>query len=306
MSVKVVHLSKHFDQQKAVDDVSFEVGKGEILGFLGPNGAGKTTTMKMLCGYLTPTSGSAQICGYDILTQPLQVRRKIGYLPEHNPLYEEMYVREYLGFVASIHKIADKQKRIDEVLELTGMTKEVNKIIGTLSKGYRQRVGLAQAILHDPEVLILDEPTSGLDMNQLADIRQLIRSLGKEKTVIFSSHIMQEVESLCDRVIIINNGMLVADDPISELRGRMKGNKSLRLEVLEEVKDLRIFRNIDGVHQVFQDQNSIVINASGKSDIRADVFRQCVANQLTIIDMHTEEQNIESIFRQLTKEGVGV
>lgn len=306
MSVKVSHLSRHFDQQKAVDDISFEVSKGEILGFLGPNGAGKTTTMKMLCGYLAPTSGTAEVCGFDIVSNPLMVRRNIGYLPEHNPLYEEMYVREYLGFVASIHKIKDKKERIDEVIEMTGLTKEMNKIIGTLSKGYRQRVGLAQAIIHDPEVLILDEPTSGLDMNQLADIRQLIRTLGEEKTVIFSSHIMQEVESLCDRVIIINNGVLVADDPIVKLRNRISGSQTIILEILESDPNLSVFQKISGVAEVIKNGNKIEIKVAGNSDIRPSLFRQCVENNMTILEMHTTEQNFESIFRKLTKVNIGV
>ena len=300
MSIIVSGLSKHFDAQKAVDNISFEAKKGEILGFLGPNGAGKTTTMKMLCGYLTPTSGNAQICGYNILDQALMVRKNIGYLPEHNPLYEEMYVREYLSFVASIHRIQNKQERIEEVIELTGLTKEVNKIIGTLSKGYRQRVGLAQAILHDPEVLILDEPTSGLDMNQLADIRALIKDLGKEKTVIFSSHIMQEVESLCDRVIIINNGCLVADDPIQKLRSRMHGQQNIHLEFLYPVQ-ADLFNKIKGVIDVTVNRNEVDIKTQTDIEIRPEIFALCVKNGWTLLEMHQTEQNIETIFRQLTK-----
>jgi ABC-2 type transport system ATP-binding protein len=306
MSIVVEGLSKYFDTQKAVDQVSFRAEKGEILGFLGPNGAGKTTTMKMLCGYLTPTAGTATVCGYDIINQPLMVRKHIGYLPEHNPLYEEMYVREYLNFVASIHKIANKQERIEEVIELTGLNKEVNKIIGTLSKGYRQRVGLAQAILHDPEVLILDEPTSGLDMNQLADIRQLIRNLGKEKTVIFSSHIMQEVESLCDRVIIINEGVLIADDPIQVLRNKMEGVQIIHLEFTEPVTDTAAFKKIKGVTEVRPHLNTLQVNAHAHIEVRPELFKLCVQNGLTLIEMHKTEQNIEAIFRQLTKSEANV
>ena len=216
MSVKVSGITKVFGTQKTVNDLSFEAKPGEILEFLGPNGAGKTTTMKMICCYIQPSEGTAEVDGYDIMASPLSVRKRIGYLPEHNPLYEEMYVKEFLQFVASIHKIDNKLARINDVIEMTGLGTEQTKIIGTLSKGYRQRVGLAQAIMHDPSVLILDEPTSGLDMNQLVEIRSLIKNLGKEKTVIFSSHIMQEVQALCDRVIIINNGILVSDQSMHQ------------------------------------------------------------------------------------------
>ncbi|MBK9253886.1 MAG: ATP-binding cassette domain-containing protein [Saprospiraceae bacterium] len=300
MSIVVSHLSKHFGEQKAVDNISFEAKPGQILGFLGPNGAGKTTTMKMICGYLEPTYGSAQVCGFDISAHSLNVRKKIGYLPEHNPLYEEMYVMEYLAFVASIHRIQDKQKRISEVVEMTGLTKEMNKIIGTLSKGYRQRVGLAQAILHDPEVLILDEPTSGLDMNQLADIRQLIRTLGKEKTVIFSSHVMQEVQSLCDRVIIINNGVLVADDPIEKLQNRMAGNQMVNVVFAEVKINEQPFRQIPGLISIEKNGDVYEFQSEMKSDIRPEIFRTAVSQGLTIIEMVKVQQNIESIFRQLT------
>jgi len=214
MSLSLKSLTKEYGAQKAVDELSFDVSGGTIMGFLGPNGAGKSTTMKMVSCYISPTSGTAEVCGYDIHKNPLQVRKHIGYLPEHNPLYLDMYVREYLQFVAGIHKLDNKKKRAAEMIEMTGLGKEQHKLIGALSKGYRQRVGLAQAMIHNPDVLILDEPTSGLDMNQLVDIRNLIKTLGQEKTVILSTHIMQEVQAMCDRVIIINNGKKVADDPI--------------------------------------------------------------------------------------------
>ena len=217
MSVKVQSLTKIYGQQLAIDAVSFEAKRGEILGFLGPNGAGKTTTMKIITAFLPQSSGSAEVCGFDTAADPMAVRQRIGYLPEHNPLYREMYVREYLGFIAGIHKVAKPRQRIAEMIELTGLGIEQNKPISALSKGYRQRVGLAQAMIHDPEVLILDEPTTGLDPNQLAEIRALIRRLGQEKTVIFSTHIMQEVQAICDRVLIINKGRIVADAPIAEL-----------------------------------------------------------------------------------------
>jgi len=225
MSISVESLTKVYGMQHAVDNISFSAKPG-VLGFLGPNGAGKSTTMKILTGYIPQTSGKASVCGFDVQTQPLEVKRSIGYLPESNPLYQDMYVRESLQFIADIHKIDNAEQRIEEVIELTGLTPEKHKKIGQLSKGYRQRVGLAQAILHDPQVLILDEPTSGLDPNQLIGIRQLIRDLGKTKTVILSTHIMQEVEAVCDHVVIINKGSIVADDTLEGLRKKNSG-KSL-------------------------------------------------------------------------------
>jgi ABC-2 type transport system ATP-binding protein len=225
MSISVDSLTKVYGKQKAVDGISFSANPG-VLGFLGPNGAGKSTTMKILTGYIPQTAGKASVCGFDVQTQPIEVKRSIGYLPESNPLYQDMYVREALKFIAGIHKIGNAEKRIDEVIEITGLTPEKHKKIGQLSKGYRQRVGLAQAILHDPQVLILDEPTSGLDPNQLIGIRQLIRDLGKTKTVVLSTHIMQEVEAVCDHVVIINKGKIVANDTLVGLRKNNAG-KSL-------------------------------------------------------------------------------
>lgn len=218
MSVIVRNLAKHYGEQKAVNQISFEAKPGRILGFLGPNGAGKSTTMKMLTGYLQPTAGEAEIVGKSLLLAPLEVKKLIGYLPENTPLYLEMYVREFLGFVAETYGLHNISKRVEEVIQLVGLTQEQHKKIGMLSKGYKQRVGLAQAIIHQPQVLILDEPTSGLDPNQLADIRALIKNLGKDKTVIISTHIMQEVEALCDDVIIIDKGVLVANSSIAELK----------------------------------------------------------------------------------------
>jgi len=225
MSISVESLSKVYGSQKAVDGISFSAKPG-VLGFLGPNGAGKSTTMKILTGYIPQTSGKATVCGFDVETQSLEVKRRIGYLPESNPLYQDMYVRESLAFIAHIHQVPDAEKRIEEIIELTGLTPEKHKKVGQLSKGYRQRVGLAQAILHDPEVLILDEPTSGLDPNQLIGIRQLIRDLGKTKTVVLSTHIMQEVEAVCDHVVIINKGHIVANDTLEGLRSE-NGGESL-------------------------------------------------------------------------------
>jgi ABC-2 type transport system ATP-binding protein len=222
MSIHVESLTKVYGPQKAVDSISFSARPG-VLGFLGPNGAGKSTTMKILTGFIPQTSGKASVCGFDVETQALEVKRNIGYLPESNPLYQDMYVKESLAFIAGIHKIPEPEKRINEIIELTGLTPEQHKKIGQLSKGYRQRVGLAQAILHDPQVLILDEPTSGLDPNQLIGIRQLIRDLGKTKTIILSTHIMQEVEAVCDQVIIINKGKIVANDTLEGLRKKNSG-----------------------------------------------------------------------------------
>jgi ABC-2 type transport system ATP-binding protein len=222
MSISVESLTKVYGQQRAVDGISFSAQPG-VLGFLGPNGAGKSTTMKILTGYIPQTEGKATVCGFDVETQSLEVKRNIGYLPESNPLYQDMYVRESLAFIADIHRVPDASKRIDEVIELTGLTPEKHKKVSQLSKGYRQRVGLAQAILHDPQVLILDEPTSGLDPNQLIGIRQLIRDLGKTKTVVLSTHIMQEVEAVCDHVVIINKGTIVANDTLEGLRSKNKG-----------------------------------------------------------------------------------
>lgn len=301
MSVIVQGLTKEYGAQTVVDQLSFEVQPGEILGFLGPNGAGKTTTMKMLCCYTVPTSGTATVAGYDIHTSPLLVRKQIGYLPEHNPLYEEMYVKEYLQFVASIHKIENKNKRISDVIEMTGLGLEQNKIIGTLSKGYRQRVGLAQAIIHDPKVLILDEPTSGLDMNQLIDIRNLIRNLGKEKTVIFSSHIMQEVQALCDRVVIINRGELVADESIEKLGRRMSGDQVIYVEFEQSNISMLPFNKIKGVMDIGIENGVYAFSAEPNVDIRKEIFQTAVNQGLTILEMKKEKASIEDIFRKLTK-----
>lgn len=303
MSVLVNQLTKKYDDQLAVNDISFEAKPGKILGFLGPNGAGKTTTMKMLCCYTPPTSGTASIGGYDITTHQLDVRKQIGYLAEHNPLYEEMYVKEYLQFVASIHRINDRDKRIAEIIDLTGLGREQNKIIGTLSKGYRQRVGLAQAIIHDPQVLILDEPTSGLDMNQLQDIRSLIEELGKTKTVIFSSHIMQEVEALCQEVVIIDQGKLVAFEGIETLRGKMKGSQIISLELLDQNIDSSIFKTIKGVQSIDKKDGKLLISTDASVDIRPEVFRLTVNKGWTLLEMHRERANVEEVFRQLTKKG---
>lgn len=307
MSVVVRDLTKVFGQQRAVDNLRFEARAGEILGFLGPNGAGKSTTMKMITTYLQPSTGTAEVCGYDIIKDVMEVRRQIGYLPEHNPLYKDMYIREYLAFVARIHQISNPKQRIDELIHITGLEKEQHKLISDISKGYRQRVGLAQALLHDPNVIILDEPTSGLDMNQLLEIRRLIKHLGKTKTVIFSTHIMQEVQALCDRVIIINDGKLVADDSIDHLQDRLAGEDIIYL-TLDQPQDLASLNDLPGVHRVqVMSKSEAKIYGDPSKDIRPDVFNHAVSQGWIIVEMKREQKNVEYIFQQLTqKSSAGV
>ncbi len=301
MSVIVNNLTKIYGEQRAVNSISFEAKKGEVLGFLGPNGAGKTTTMKIITCFIPQSEGEVTVCGHDVAAEPIEVRRNIGYLPEHNPLYKDMYVKEYLSFIAGLHKIKSKRSRVDEMIEMTGLTREQNKPIGALSKGYRQRVGLAQAMIHDPEVLILDEPTSGLDPNQLVDIRNLIKNIGKEKTVIFSTHIMQEVQALCDRVVIINKGNLVADDSISELQQRVTGETVVTIEFLEETSRNQL-KKINGAKKVENiGGNRWKISGALDNDIRPDIFAFAVQNKLTLIEMNKDVFSIESAFQQLTK-----
>jgi len=301
MSVIVSNLTKTFGDQRAVNDLSFEVKQGEILGFLGPNGAGKSTTMKMITTYLQPTSGTATVCGHDVIKDQMDVRRHIGYLPEHNPLYKDMYIKEYLQFIARIHKVDNAKNRIVELIETTGLQKEQHKLISSISKGYRQRVGLAQALLHDPDVIILDEPTSGLDMNQLIEIRALIKKLGETKTVIFSTHIMQEVQALCDRVIIINEGKLVADDPIDMLQKRLKGEDVIYLE-LDKKYDASALESINGVNSVTRvSPTEYTIGANNVTDIRTNIFHLATQQNWVILEMRREQKNVEYIFQQLTK-----
>jgi ABC-2 type transport system ATP-binding protein len=302
MSLSIQSITKQYGEQKAVNDLSFDVEGGTILGFLGPNGAGKSTTMKMVSCYLSPTSGTAKVCGHDIIENPLEVRKHIGYLPENNPLYFDMYVREYLQFVAGIHSLDNKSKRVKELIEMTGLGKEQHKLIGSLSKGYKQRVGLAQAMIHNPDVLILDEPTSGLDMNQLVDIRSLIKEVGKEKTVILSTHIMQEVQALCDRVIIINNGVLIADDPIAKLQDRIKGEDEITLNLTNNDVSLSVLNKLSGVNSVTKSKDGIIIRSDSKKDVRPQIFKAVVDAGWVIIEMKREEISVEHIFQELTKE----
>lgn len=301
MSVKVNKLTKLFGDQKAVNKVSFEAKKGEVLGFLGPNGAGKTTTMKIITCFIPQSSGVAEVCGFDVAKNPMEVRERIGYLPEHNPLYKDMYVKEYLGFVAGLHKLKNKTARVAEMIEMTGLQLEQKKQIGQLSKGYRQRVGLAQAMLHDPDVLILDEPTSGLDPNQLVEIRSLIKQIGKEKTVIFSTHIMQEVQALCDRVLIINEGKIVANDPIEQLQQRMTGETVVTVEFKQKTNagKLNKIPHVKRVEELANNQWQLIANLD--KDIRENVFKYAVDQQLTLLEMRKEVFSVEDIFQELTK-----
>ncbi|MBO9701226.1 MAG: gliding motility-associated ABC transporter ATP-binding subunit GldA [Sporocytophaga sp.] len=302
MSLKVQELTKIYGEQKAVDHISFEAGKGEILGFLGPNGAGKSTTMKIATCYIPPTSGVVTVAGYDVVESPLEVRKNVGYLPEHNPLYLDMYVHEYLEFIGSLHSLkGSKLKgRVQEMVEMTGLTLEQNKKLGALSKGYRQRVGLAQAMIHEPQVLILDEPTTGLDPNQILEIRNLIKNIGKEKTVLFSTHIMQEVQALCDRVVIINRGKIVADNRVSELKGLQASGKKIIVEFSGEI-EVEYLKSLSGVNEVKQTAGGkYELLSSGENDVRGAIFKLASERNWTLIGLNQEEHSLENIFRDLT------
>lgn len=301
MSIRVENLLKLYGDQKAVNDISFQVGKGEIVGFLGPNGAGKSTTMKMITGYLTPNAGVIEVCGIDAVNNSLSARKKIGYLPESNPLYFEMYIREYLGFIANIHQLNHKKTKVEDVIRKVGLTPEAHKKIGQLSKGYKQRVGLAAAMLHDPEVLILDEPTSGLDPNQIMEIRGVIRDLAKDKTILFSSHIMQEVEYLCDRVIIISKGRIVADDSLARLKSLSADNTQIVMVEFSgpvEKSLLELMENATGVEQT--GTASYIIRTQHGESIRRQLLELSVNHQWNIVSLQTREQNLENVFKDLT------
>ena len=301
MSIIVQNVTKQYDNQLALNDVSLTIGKGEIVGLLGPNGAGKSTLMKIITCFIPPTKGTVSVEGYDIWEQSMEVRKCVGYLPEHNPLYLDMYVKEYLGFVAGIHHITGQEasKRIDEMIEMTGLGVEMHKKIGALSKGYRQRVGLAQAMIHNPSVLILDEPTSGLDPNQLIDIRRLIKDLGNEKTVLLSTHIMQEVEALCDKVIIINKGVVVANDNIENLT---KDSDNVLVVEFDGNVTIEMLRNIVGLKQAKAIKgNHWILEPKADLDIRQDLMRWAINNNVIIKSMQREETSIEECFQKLTK-----
>ncbi|WP_417785697.1 gliding motility-associated ABC transporter ATP-binding subunit GldA [Tenacibaculum sp.] len=297
MSIELTSIVKTYGTQKAVNNISFSAKKGEIVGFLGPNGAGKSTTMKILTGFIKPSEGTVLVSGIDVISNPIEAQKKIGYLPEHNPLYLDMYVREYLQFQASLHNI--ENSKVNETIEKVGLTIEAHKKINQLSKGYRQRVGLAAAILHDPEVLILDEPTTGLDPNQLVEIRQLIKELGKDKTVLLSTHIMQEVEAMCDRVVIINKGEIVINKPILELKTDNEQVIKVTFDYKLEEQFIKRLPNIVSYKNTLENNWILVFNS--KEDMRPVIFDFAQENGLKILGLNTENKNLESLFRELTQ-----
>lgn len=307
MSITVSNLTKTYGSQKAVDDISFEVNSGEILGFLGPNGAGKSTTMKIITCYLKPTSGSVSLNNNSIYDDSRAIRRRIGYLPEHTPLYTDMTIVDYLRFTAELQEVPQPQitPRVREMVELCGLAPERHKYIRELSKGYRQRVGLAQALIHDPEVLILDEPTTGLDPNQIVEIRSLIKEIGQRKTVMLSSHILKEVEATCDRILIINRGKLVADGSTDELKRRAKGANQLRIRLKNGAPDVpKTFRKLPSVAQVSQmeqEDNLWLIDAQPEGDPREEIFKLCVQKNWIMTEMTPVESSLEDVFRELTE-----
>lgn len=301
MSIEVSNVTKIYGEQRALNDVSFSIDKGNIVGFLGPNGAGKSTMMKIITCYLPQSAGSVKVCGFDVVEQPIEVKRRVGYLPEHNPLYPEMYVREYLEFIAGIHKIPNKQARIDEMIDLVGLTIERKKKIGALSKGYRQRVGLAQAMIHDPEVLILDEPTTGLDPNQIVEIRNLIRNIGKNRTVMLSTHLMQEVEAVCDQVIIINRGNIVANDKAENLKS-YQNKQVVRVEFDKPIAS-NLLKTIPGISETQKvNETTWILTSNSDKDVRQAVFAFAVEKELSVLTIQKEEQRMEDIFKRLTSE----
>lgn len=301
MSIEVSNVTKLYGEQRALDDVSFGIKKGNIIGFLGPNGAGKSTMMKIISCYIPQSAGSVKVCGFDVAENPMEVKSKVGYLPEHNPLYPDMYVREYLEFIAGIHKLGNRKNRVDEMIEQVGLTLERKKKIGALSKGYRQRVGLAQAMIHDPEVLILDEPTTGLDPNQIVEIRNLIRTVGKERTVMLSTHIMQEVDAICDRVIIINHGKIVADDKSENLRStqikqviRVEFDSTIAVNLLSNIKNVSDVKKLD--------DKTWLLGSDSDVDIRPNIFEFAVNNKLSVLTIQKEEDKLEDVFKRLTSD----
>lgn len=301
MSISIKNISKIYGKQKALDNVSLEIEQGEIVGLLGPNGAGKSTLMKIISCYIPQTSGEVNVMGFDVVEESTKVKSKIGYLPESNALYNEMYVKEYLNFVAGIFNIKDKKSRINEMVELTGLQKEQHKKIGALSKGYKQRVGIASAFIHNPDVLILDEPISGLDPNQLIEIRNLIKKIGETKTILFSSHIMQEVEAVCDRIIIIKDGKVVADSPKNEIRNLWKNKEIIFVEFKEEI-NINKLKKIDGVDSISKNgEGKYRISVKTDSDIRPALYDFAKDNNLTLIGLQSEEISLEHIFQDLTK-----
>ncbi|HEV2832474.1 MAG TPA: gliding motility-associated ABC transporter ATP-binding subunit GldA [Hanamia sp.] len=299
MSINITNVTKIYGNQKAVNNISFTVPNNEIVGFLGPNGAGKSTTMKIVTGYLQASSGKVSVNGIDVNTNAIEAKKQIGYLPEGNPLYHEMYVREYLEFIAGLHKVNPVKKRIEEVIDLTGLRLESNKKTGQLSKGYKQRVGLAAALIHDPKVLILDEPTSGLDPNQIVEIRQVIKDLGKNKTVLFSSHILQEVESLCDRVIIINKGNIVADDTLQNLQSSNKNSHIVIVQFGGNV-DINLLNNLESVQKVNEENGSFFIQTTEPEKVKKLLLEFSLQNNFDILSLQSKSKSLEEVFRSLT------
>jgi ABC-2 type transport system ATP-binding protein len=301
MSLKIEQLTKIYGKQVAVDKVSFNITEGEIVGFLGPNGAGKSTTMKIITGFLPPDGGTVEVAGFNVVSQPLKVKQITGYLPEHNPLYLDMYVHEYLAFMGSLYGLGKNLKaRVNSIIEQCGLQPEQNKKLETLSKGYRQRVGLAQALIHDPQVLVLDEPTSGLDPNQILEIRKLIKDISHNKTVVFSTHIMQEVEALCDRVILINKGKLIADDSLSNLMGRNDQTVVVIAE-FETMQDASIMHSLPGARLVEQISPTGFKISSNNKDIRSEIFRFAADHKLSLVGLKQQENSLETIFQELTR-----
>ena len=302
MSIRVENLTKTYKSQHAIDHINFEIKSGEIVGFLGPNGAGKTTTMKILTCYIPPTSGVAWVNGLNVETDSIEVRKQIGYLPEHNPLYMDMYVKEYLMFAASVYQLNNKTQRVKEMIELTGLQIEQNKKIGQLSKGYRQRVGLAQAIIHNPKVLILDEPTSGLDPNQIVEIRNLIINIGKDKTVLLSTHIMQEVEAMCNRVMIVNNGKIVANGKPEELKHSFSPDNIVQVSFNHTLnaKQLSELNNLSEA-SLLADSTYIVKSKKGEDTIKSEIFNFAVKQDLILTEMKLIESSLEDVFKNVTK-----
>jgi len=301
MSVEAKGVTKFYGSQKALDEVSFGISSGEIVGFLGPNGAGKSTMMKIITGYFPPNSGKVKVAGFDVEEKPQEVKKRVGYLPEHNSLYPEMYVTEYLRFVAGIYKIKNKKEKVEDIIRLVGLTPERHKKIQELSKGYKQRVGLAQALIHAPEVLILDEPTSGLDPNQLVEVRKIIRDIGEKKTVMISTHIMQEVEAVCDRVIIINEGKIVANATISEMKSMSNASGYLLiLELDNAIGDdaLKLVKGIESVSEI--GRNTYKIQVSRTDDIRAEISKAITDSGGVVLSQNREEKSMEDVFKELT------
>lgn len=301
MSIKVENISKYYGAQAALSDVSFQISSGEVVGFIGPNGAGKSTMMKIITCFIPSSEGKTEVCGYDVQEESIAVKKKIGYLPENNPLYHDMFVKEYLNFVAQIHKIDNRKEKVAAMVETVGLTREQNKKIGALSKGYKQRVGLAQAIIHDPEVLILDEPTSGLDPNQLVDIRGLISKIGETKTVMLSTHIMQEVEAICSRAMIIKDGKVVKDDSIQNIQSEDRDKQVIFIEVNKSLSK-SFLKKIEGIESVKNiSEHEWLIEASSKKDIRPNLVRVFTKKDIDLLTIRKEGRKIEDVFKRMTQ-----